>query len=173
MAQVGTNKEGTAHKWPLCAPITLAHLLTLYLALDFCIHFHSAIWALALAAFFSCCHLGELTIPSHNAFKAKLHAFHHPANIQFHSHHNGSKSAHFCIPWTKTTKEEGATVVITAWNAGVPAGLTTGGIGTVPCIVPMHLQIQKSTLFQPIEISFIYTAIPSIIEFEAGATLCC
>ena len=119
MAQVGTNKEGTAHKWPLCAPITLAHLLTLYLALDFCIHFHSAIWALALAAFFSCCHLGELTIPSHNAFKAKLHAFHHPANIQFHSHHNGSKSAHFCIPWTKTTKEEGATVVITAWNVSL------------------------------------------------------
>ena len=107
MARVSVNKEGTAHEWPICAPITLAHLLALYLTLDFRIPFHCAIWALALTAFFGCHHLGEVTIPSRNGFNPKLHASCCSANIQFHTHCDGSKSVHFRIPWTKTTKEEG------------------------------------------------------------------
>jgi len=62
LARVSVNKEGTKHKQPLRAPVSIEHLLALHRALDLSTPFHAAIWAVALCAFFGCRRLGELTV---------------------------------------------------------------------------------------------------------------
>lgn len=110
-AHWGANMEGVAHKWHPQHPITLAHLLALRQALNFFDSFHSALWACTLTAFWSCRHLGEVTVPSALKFDSKYHTTHSSAHIQFHW--NATRSPNFWIPWTKPTKEKGANVVIT------------------------------------------------------------
>ncbi|KAE9395629.1 DNA breaking-rejoining enzyme, partial [Gymnopus androsaceus JB14] len=142
-ARRGANVEGAAHKRRPRHPITVAHLFALRRALNFNTPFHCAIWACALTAFWSCRRLGEITVPSASKFSTKYHVSRCSADLRFQQHRNAAKSANFRIPWTKTTKEEGANVVVTGRpdelcgitaleqhlrvNAGVPEGYSLFG----------------------------------------------
>ena len=136
MARISANKEGSRHKRPLRAPVSIEHLLALRRALKLSDHFHAAIWAVALVTFFGCRRLGETTINSSSSFDSSLHVlrsaeyahlclsilflpltvtkfdFH---SVSFNNLRDGSRSACFRIPWTKTTRE-GASVIVTARN---------------------------------------------------------
>ena len=54
-----------------------------------------------------------LCVPSSYLYVSLLHSF----RISFHTLQDGSSSASFHIPWTKTTKELNASVILTAWDA--------------------------------------------------------
>ncbi|KAJ3913316.1 hypothetical protein F5877DRAFT_83931 [Lentinula edodes] len=110
-ARWGANIEGSHHKRPPRQPITIEHMKALHKSLDFSIPFHCAVWALACTAFFACRRLGKLTIPSQHAFNPRFHVARNSKAITFSS---TPTSIHFRIPWTKTTKEEGALVVATS-----------------------------------------------------------
>jgi hypothetical protein len=73
LARISANKEGTKHKRPLRAPVSIEHLLALHHSLNISTPLHAAIWALALCAFFGCRRLGELTITTAAAFDDKYH----------------------------------------------------------------------------------------------------
>lgn len=106
-------KEGTAFKAPLRAPVSLDHLHALHRRINLHDPLHAAIWAVATITFFGCRRLGETTVKSPSAFNP-LHHVTRTASITFRSLPNGSSSASIRIPWTKTTKHEGATVIITS-----------------------------------------------------------
>jgi hypothetical protein len=91
----------------------MEHLLVLRKALDLSISFHAAVWAVALVSFFGCRRLGETTIPSINNRDPKYHAL-ASTSVNFTTLSEGTQSASFRIPWTKTTHEEGAAVILTA-----------------------------------------------------------
>lgn len=55
---------------------------------------------------------GEITIPSLAKFNTRYHVAHNQT-IHFITN-NSSKSANFHVPWTKTTKEDGADIIVTA-----------------------------------------------------------
>jgi hypothetical protein len=130
LACIYANKEGTKHKRPLCAPVSIEHLLALHRTLNLSVSFHAAIWALALCAFFSCCRLGELAVTTAAAFDEKYNVFRSALcatffsyisflsfyRITFRTLRDGSRSGNFHIPWTKTTKELGASVILTGCN---------------------------------------------------------
>ena len=73
MARISANKEGSRHKRPLRAPVSIEHLLALRRAIDISTHFHAAIWAVALVTFFGCRRLGETTVSSASSFNPDLH----------------------------------------------------------------------------------------------------
>ena len=113
MCRTAAKREGTRYKRPLRAPVSMEHLLVLRRTLDLSISFHAAVWATALVSFFGCRRLGETTIPSSNALDPKLHVL-ASSPVHFSTTSNGTRSATFRIPWTKTTREEGAQVILTA-----------------------------------------------------------
>ncbi|KAJ4000013.1 hypothetical protein F5050DRAFT_1804492 [Lentinula boryana] len=114
LARSGARAAGANRKCPIRNPITLSHLLALYFSLDFSKPFHCAIWAIALICFWGCRRLGELTIGSKNSFNSKYNAS-RSTFINFQLLPNKSpKAINFHIPWTKTTKESGASVTATA-----------------------------------------------------------
>jgi hypothetical protein len=131
LARISANKEGSIHKMPLRSPISIEHLLALRRVLNLSNPFHAAVWAVALCAFFGCRRLGELMIAVAAAFDKKYHVLrsamyaHVPhsyvhsltlPSVAFRQQRDGSRSANFRIPWTKTTKELGAAVIVTARN---------------------------------------------------------
>jgi hypothetical protein len=73
LARTSANKEGTKHKLPLRAPVSIEHLSCLRRALDLSNPFHAAVWAVALVTFFGCRRLGETTLPVAAAFDPKYH----------------------------------------------------------------------------------------------------
>ena len=73
MARISANKEGTRHKHPLRAPVSIEHLLALRRALSLSNHFHPAIWAVALVTFFGCRRLGETVLTSVSSFDPNFH----------------------------------------------------------------------------------------------------
>ncbi|KAF8805932.1 hypothetical protein BYT27DRAFT_7224662 [Phlegmacium glaucopus] len=75
--------------------------------------FHAAVWAVALVTCFGCRRLGETTILSVTSFDSRRHVL-CSADITFKTLQDGSCSASFRIPWTKTTCEDGASVIVTA-----------------------------------------------------------
>ena len=77
------NKEGTKHKCPLRAPVSIEHLLALRHALNLSTPFHAAVWALALCTFFGCQRLGELAVTTAQYFTVP-HLF-----LQESSHSSG------------------------------------------------------------------------------------
>lgn len=115
LARISANKEGSKHKRPLRAPVSIEHLLTLRRSLTLSTPLHAAVWALALCAFFGCRRLGELTVTTAAAFDETYNVL-RSVIITFRKLRDGSSSASFHIPWTKTTKELGASVILTARN---------------------------------------------------------
>lgn len=73
MARISANKEGSRHKRPLRAPVSIEHLLALQRAINATNRFHAAIWAVALVTFFGCRRLGETTVSSISSFDSNLH----------------------------------------------------------------------------------------------------
>ena len=73
MARISANKEGSRHKRPLRAPVSIEHLLALWRAITLSDHFHAAIWAVALVTFFGCRRLGEITVKSITSFNPSFH----------------------------------------------------------------------------------------------------
>lgn len=71
-----------------------------------------AIFATACIAFWSCCRLGELLIPSPNVFDSVKHVSRAILPISVHNSHNVRRTT-FHIPWTKTTGSEGADISVT------------------------------------------------------------
>jgi hypothetical protein len=106
-------KEGTAFKAPRRAPVSPDHLHVLRHSLDLSNPFHAAIWAVATVTFFGCRRLGETTVKSPSALNPLHHAMRNTP-LSFRSLPDGSTSASIRIPWTKTTKHEGATIIITS-----------------------------------------------------------
>ncbi|KAE9405309.1 hypothetical protein BT96DRAFT_784426, partial [Gymnopus androsaceus JB14] len=116
-ARAGARVSGAIHKRPIRNPISINHMLALFLALKFSIPFHCSIWAVACNAFWGCRRLGELTVKSIAAFNPTYHAI-RSTHILFSRHpDNSPKAVSFHIPWTKTTKQVGATVTATAQTA--------------------------------------------------------
>jgi hypothetical protein len=93
-------------------PVTAEHLYALRRGLDLTNSFDASVWAVACVAFWSCCRLGELLIPSPNAFDPVKHAA-RGADLTFGSI-NDTNYASLHIPWTKTTGVEGAIISITS-----------------------------------------------------------
>ncbi len=113
LARTAATKMGTAFKRPLRPPVSLNHLHVLRQHLNLALPFHAAIWATALVTFFGCRRLGETTVKSFASFDPLYHAA-RTALVTFRDLPNGSCSASFRIPWTKTTKQDGATIIITS-----------------------------------------------------------
>jgi hypothetical protein len=131
MARISANKEGSRHKRPLRAPVSIEHLLALRKAITLTNHFHAAVWAVALVTFFGCRRLGETTVSAASSFTPNLHVLRSAGyvcpvssflcsssacSVSFTDLRDGSRSASFRIPWTKTTREEGASIIITGRN---------------------------------------------------------
>jgi hypothetical protein len=93
-------------------PVTLAALLQLASGLDLSNSFDIAVFATACVTFWSCCHLGELFIPSPNTFDAVKHVTCSILPISVLDTDNVCHTT-FQIPWTKTTNAEGAAISIT------------------------------------------------------------
>ena len=119
LARTSANKEGAKHKLALRAPVSIEHLSCLRRALDLSTPFHAAVWAVALVTFFGCRRLGETTLSTAAAFDPKYHVL-RSTKILFRVLRDGARSASFDIPWTKSTKEVGATVILTARRDGDP-----------------------------------------------------
>jgi hypothetical protein len=84
MARISANKEGSSHKRPLRAPVSIEHLLALRKVLDLSNPFHAAVWAVALITFFACRRLGETTVSSVSSFDSKLHVLRSAAYVFLH-----------------------------------------------------------------------------------------
>ena len=118
-ARAGARVSGAHNKRPIRNPISINHMLALFLALKFSIPFHCSIWAVACNAFWGCRRLGELTVKSIAAFNPTYHAS-RSTHILFSFHpDNSPKAVSFHVPWTKTTKQVGATVTATAQTAAL------------------------------------------------------
>ena len=113
LARVRGNKQGTGFKRPLRAPVSLEHLRVLRTNLDITTPFHAAIWATALTTFFGCRRLGETTVKTLGNFSPLFHVT-RTTIVSFRQLSNGSTSASIRIPWTKTTKYEGAVIILTS-----------------------------------------------------------
>ncbi|KAG1804573.1 hypothetical protein EV424DRAFT_1474442 [Suillus variegatus] len=99
-----------------CPPITIDALCILFDNLDLTLPFDAAVCAVALIAFWCCCRLGELVIPSINIFDPSKHVSRSVTPIssfEVLDKHN-SQAAVFHIPWTKTTMEQGTDISLTS-----------------------------------------------------------
>ena len=113
MCRTAAKHDGTRFCRPLRAPISVKHLLVLWRSLDLLNSFHSAVWAMALSSFFGCHRLGEMAVPSAAKFDPKYHVLASSPVLVSHFNNATTHSASFRVPWTKTTQEEGASVILT------------------------------------------------------------
>ncbi|KAG0692901.1 hypothetical protein DFH29DRAFT_447661 [Suillus ampliporus] len=95
-------------------PVTIEALSILFDNLSFSDPFDCAVGAVAFTAFWCCCRLGELVIPSPNLFDRLKHVSRSNLPLVVFDLPNDSHTSALRILWTKTTKEEGATISITA-----------------------------------------------------------
>ncbi|TFK50272.1 DNA breaking-rejoining enzyme, partial [Heliocybe sulcata] len=101
------------------APVTIEHLLALELFLSPDNPRDCAVLAVALVAFWGCCCLGELTVPSRSAFDRRRHVAMAPQPV-FKALPCGVESALFTIPFGKVEKESGAHISLTGRNLLCP-----------------------------------------------------
>ena len=76
LACISANKEGTRHKRPLRALVSIEHLSALHHAIILLDPFHAAVFAIALCTFFGCPHLGKTTMTVDAAFNEQYHVTH-------------------------------------------------------------------------------------------------
>lgn len=101
-------------RWAKRPPVTIEALSILYDNLTFSEPADCAVGAAAFTAFWCCCRLGELVIPSPNLFDPSKHVSRSTLLLAIFVLPNSSRAAALRIPWTKTTREGGATISITA-----------------------------------------------------------
>lgn len=109
------DKRGSKFKRPPRPPVSLDHLRKLLTFLDLNDPFHAAVWATAITSFFGCRRLGETTVPSQETFDPVFHAS-RDLDFKLSSLSSGASSISFHIPWTKTTRSEGFSLVLTSRN---------------------------------------------------------
>ncbi|KAJ3709868.1 hypothetical protein C8R42DRAFT_556035, partial [Lentinula raphanica] len=110
LARRSANAKGSHLRRTQRNPITLQHLLALRANLTLDNPFHCAVWALALTCFWGCRRLGELTVPS----ESKFHPAHHitrTGTIDNFLITSDRRRLKFHIPWSKSTREQGADVI--------------------------------------------------------------
>ncbi|KAJ7071647.1 hypothetical protein C8F01DRAFT_1363314 [Mycena amicta] len=105
------DRAGAQFKRPPRPPITLAHLRALHSALDINTSRGAALWAAALAAFWGCCRLGELLVPSAAKFTLQRHTT-RDARIDERLV-NGRRVVSIPLVWTKTTQLAGGECLLT------------------------------------------------------------
>ncbi|KAF6741673.1 hypothetical protein DFP72DRAFT_780388, partial [Ephemerocybe angulata] len=97
-------------------PVTLQHMKVLQRGLDLFDPFDAAVWAVATCAFWGCCRLGELTVEFDSFVDPKYSVLRSFANVSFGSSSSSApipgRTVSFRIPWTKTTRGEGAVLTI-------------------------------------------------------------
>ncbi|KAF8166248.1 DNA breaking-rejoining enzyme [Pholiota molesta] len=93
-------------------PVSIQHMYALRRSLDLSSSFDAAVWVLACVAFWSCCRLGELLIPSRYAFQPLKHVA-RGCPISFREDAGRIHSVMFHVPWTKTTFNLSADIVVT------------------------------------------------------------
>jgi hypothetical protein len=111
LSRAAAQKEGRAFSRPPRPPVTAEHLAALRTHLDLHVAEDMAIWAAASHAFWGCQHLGELLPGLHSAFSR---SFHPTVDVRVTDLEleGGLKGVTYRIPWTKTTKELGGTVIL-------------------------------------------------------------
>lgn len=115
-------------------PVTIEALSILFDNLDPVSHLDCAVGAVAMVAFWSCCRLGELLVPSLGLFNPLKHVSRSILPLNFNTAADSTRSVSFPIPWTKTTKEVGADISVTARNHG-----------TCPIVaLELHLSVNTS-----------------------------
>ncbi|KAG2127253.1 uncharacterized protein EDB93DRAFT_1096636, partial [Suillus bovinus] len=92
-------------------PVTLEHMYTLFHCLDLSNSFNAAVHCTISVAFWSCCRLSELIIPSQNVFDSTHHVS-HSVSITHRTTPGGAKYASFYILWTKTMHGKGDFITI-------------------------------------------------------------
>lgn len=113
LARRTANKEGASFKKDQRAPVTVQHLFALHSRLNLSDPFDAAVWAVAVIAFWACRRLGELTIPSINAFDVTYHVT-RAVPVRRFNPARGVSSLNIPLPWSKSTKEKGAMMSLTA-----------------------------------------------------------
>ena len=96
---------------PKRPPVTIEHMYALFKGLDISNTFDAAVWAVASIAFWACCRLGELVVPSRTSIDSLKHVL-RGATPRFAF--STCRYATLHIPWTKTTRNDGAKISITA-----------------------------------------------------------
>ncbi|KAE8227835.1 hypothetical protein CF326_g7254 [Tilletia indica] len=115
---VGRALQGVAKLAPdkkaLRAPVQLDDLLAVRTQLDTVSNpLHSATWACALMSFWSACRLGETTCPSASLFNPARHVSRSAVgSLRFTD--TGAMAVGVQLPWTKTTKRDGMTKVLSS-----------------------------------------------------------
>ncbi|TFK70875.1 hypothetical protein BDN72DRAFT_765868 [Pluteus cervinus] len=113
LAKTAAFKAGTSFSKPPRPPVSLSHLYLILQSLNLSIPQDAAYWAITLTAFWGCRRLGELTTSTQNSFDPKFHVS-KSTQITFKTLSDGTHSASFHIPWTKSKKQQGGTIVLTA-----------------------------------------------------------
>ncbi|KAF7330695.1 hypothetical protein MSAN_02447600 [Mycena sanguinolenta] len=112
LARRTANKMGTKFKREQRGPVTIEHLIALRCALKLSSPFDAAVWSLALAAFWGCRRLGELTVPTLEKFDPKYHITRGTPHNRIRSS-NAARATTLHIPWTKSTREQGGRLTLT------------------------------------------------------------
>ncbi|KAH7912345.1 hypothetical protein BJ138DRAFT_1004711 [Hygrophoropsis aurantiaca] len=95
-------------------PVTLEALTILFEGLDLSLPLDATVGTTSANAFWDCCRLGELLIPSLNLFDPLKHVSRAVLPLDLHQLSDGTHYCSIAIPWTKTTLQEGASISITA-----------------------------------------------------------
>jgi hypothetical protein len=86
MAHTSANKEGSHHKCPLHAPVSIEHLLALQRAISLSDPFHASVWAVALITFFGCHQRRETMVPSASSFNPCYYVLCSTVYVYFYSY---------------------------------------------------------------------------------------
>ncbi|KAF5381807.1 hypothetical protein D9615_005586 [Tricholomella constricta] len=89
---------------------TLAHMHALFDGLDMSNAFDAAVWGIASVAFWSCCRLGELVVPTASKFDPQFHAT-RGTGVRFGHSSNGTQTMSFRIRWSETSGFRGAKII--------------------------------------------------------------
>lgn len=115
----GLKKTSIPPKRAKRPPVTLEHMESLHARLDLNSPKDAAVWAVAAIAFWSVCRLGELTYPDKGPFTEEKYA-RRSSPLAFsrtrptEANIDGTEFASLSIPWSKTSKFDGAVISITA-----------------------------------------------------------
>lgn len=93
-------------------PVTLAHMLALLNALDLSNSRDAAMWACACTLWKGICRSGEFLVPSRAKFNPTRHVT-RGTTFKWSSLASGIRWVGVFVPWTKTTHEQGATIILT------------------------------------------------------------
>jgi hypothetical protein len=115
LARRTANKEGTAFKRAQRGPVTVQHMIALRAALKIGISFDAAVWSIACACFWGCRRLGELTVPGVDKYDPLRHASRDTSITRIRPSSSTPATA-VKLPWTKSTREKGATMTLTDRN---------------------------------------------------------